>query len=694
MEGGVSLPTRGQRALAAIVVTDAVGFSARMSVDEETTLGLIHRDLKMMEALCEESEGQVLKSLGDGLLMYFVSAAQAVACAIEIQKRFNEAAQATSVEQVLLHRIGIHLGDVFFNQADAMGNGVNIAARLQAQADPGGICMSKIVYDVVKSRLALKATYMGPLQLKNIQELVPAYQIPPLMPQGSVYQESAKPVSGGGTAFEQREIPAGMVVGGRYKIQRLLGQGGFGRSYLVEDIQRFGEASVLKEFVPMHRSQHVLQKAMNLFKREAKTLYQIDHPQIPKFLACFTQAQRLFIVQEYVNGTTYSQLLRQRQHRGERFSEAEVVQWLRDMLRVLDYLHGLNIIHRDISPDNVMFSRDRSLPVLIDFGLVNDAITCIWSEGADPDEPEAIRQASLVGKLGYSPPEQLRLGQCYPCSDLYALGVTALVLLTGKYPTALMNQETLEWRWRNYVTPSRPLAQMLDRLLMPKPRDRYQSAQEVLQVLETLPALSHVASDPLLVPSHAVDPEWRDRAPADSTSVNSGAKLIVTSDPAFIDQCRQELARCVGPMAHLIVDDTLTQYPEITPEGFVETLASQISSSGQATEFKSRIALSSMRSQVQAASVLQSEPQTMSNPQGRPGSTLTEPPTPAQLNAVFLDRCRQELARAIGPMAGFLVEEALADYPNISLQGLVEVLMAEIPDARQAAEFRQRLGYR
>jgi serine/threonine protein kinase len=309
-----------------------------------------------------------------------------------------------------------------------------------------------------------------------------------------------------------------------------------------------------------------------------------------------------------------------------------------------------------------------------------------------------MRQASLVGKLGYSPPEQLRLGQCYPCSDLYALGVTALVLLTGKYPTALMNQETLEWRWRNYVTPSRPLAQMLDRLLMPKPRDRYQSAQEVLQVLETLPALSHVASDPLLVPNASIDPALlRDASPvADSTSVSSGSKLIVTSDPAFIDQCRQELARCVGPMAHMIVDDTLTQYPEITPEGFVETLASQISSSGQATEFKSRIALSvsTVRSQVQAASVLQSAPQTTGNPQVRPGSSmLTEPPIPAHLNAAFLDRCRQELARAIGPMAGFLVEEALADYPNISLRGLVEVLMAEIPDARQATEFQQRLGY-
>jgi class 3 adenylate cyclase len=183
MESGVVLPSlRGQRALAAIVVTDAVGFSARMSVNEDLTLELIERDLHLMAELCEEFEGQVLKSMGDGLLMYFVSAVQAVACSMEIQKRLVELIDANPDTEFLEHRIGIHLGDVFFSKFDAMGNGVNIAARLQTQAEPGGICISQVVYDVVKAPLSLEAIFIGPLHLKNIQEAVPAYQIPPLRP--------------------------------------------------------------------------------------------------------------------------------------------------------------------------------------------------------------------------------------------------------------------------------------------------------------------------------------------------------------------------------------------------------------------------------------------------------------------------------------------------------------------------------
>ncbi|MEB3268146.1 MAG: adenylate/guanylate cyclase domain-containing protein [Leptolyngbya sp.] len=168
------------RALAAIVLTDAVGFSARMSIDEGGTLRLIQRDLKMMESLCEQYQGQVLKSTGDGLLMAFSSAVQAVSCSQAIQVQLAELAEGCDPGDYLQHRIGIHLGDVLFSHSDVLGNGVNIAARLQTQSVPNGICMSQTVYDVVKARLDLKAVFLGPLRLKNIHEPVPAYQIPPL----------------------------------------------------------------------------------------------------------------------------------------------------------------------------------------------------------------------------------------------------------------------------------------------------------------------------------------------------------------------------------------------------------------------------------------------------------------------------------------------------------------------------------
>lgn len=177
MDNGVPPHLRGHRTLAAIAFTDAVSFSARMSADEEHTLQSICRDLQLMSELCQRFEGRVLKSTGDGLLMYFTSAISAVACAVEIQQALAEAAIRLPPQDVLSHRIGIHLGDVFFSDDDVMGNGVNIAARLQTLAAPGGICMSQTVYDVVKNGLSLSATYLGPRELKNITEAVPVYQI-------------------------------------------------------------------------------------------------------------------------------------------------------------------------------------------------------------------------------------------------------------------------------------------------------------------------------------------------------------------------------------------------------------------------------------------------------------------------------------------------------------------------------------
>ena len=168
-----------QRTLAAIVGTDAVGFSKRMSQDEDKALSMINRDIQLISELCEFFEGKILKTVGDGVLMYFVSAVQAAACAVEMQKTFIGYKQNKPDDEHFIHRVGVHLGDIFFNQTDMMGTGVNIAARLESEAKPGAICMSQVVYDVVKSRLELDADYIGQLSLKNISEAVAAYNVWP-----------------------------------------------------------------------------------------------------------------------------------------------------------------------------------------------------------------------------------------------------------------------------------------------------------------------------------------------------------------------------------------------------------------------------------------------------------------------------------------------------------------------------------
>jgi class 3 adenylate cyclase len=167
----------GQRTLAAIVFTDVVSFSARMQSDEVGTLKLLQRDFEEMGRICAEHEGAVLKTTGDGLLLTFTSAVQAVACALAMQRQFAAEAKGQTSGGALQHRIGIHLGDVLVQDQDVMGDGVNIASRLQAEAEPGGICISQTVYDVVKNKLEMNVVSLGARELKNISQAMPVYQL-------------------------------------------------------------------------------------------------------------------------------------------------------------------------------------------------------------------------------------------------------------------------------------------------------------------------------------------------------------------------------------------------------------------------------------------------------------------------------------------------------------------------------------
>lgn len=270
------------------------------------------------------------------------------------------------------------------------------------------------------------------------------------------------------------ELSRGIEINNRYLIQRVLGQGGCGRTYLALDRQRFDEPCVLKEFVPSATTIQGLQKSRELFIREARVLYQLQHSQIPKFLGWFEENGRLFLVQEYVDGKTYAEVL---EERGQTFSEAEVRQWLLDMLPVLDYIHKRGIVHRDIAPDNVMHLKGQSGPKLIDFGVVKEVAIQL----------EAKQKGTVVGKHGYSPPEQMLAGQCFPSSDLYALAVTAIVFLSGKAPNEFFDNQTLKLKWRNSIQVSDRLAAILAKMLDYAPKNRYQSAKEVLEILNPPP---------------------------------------------------------------------------------------------------------------------------------------------------------------------------------------------------------------
>lgn len=276
-------------------------------------------------------------------------------------------------------------------------------------------------------------------------------------------------------------IPNGTVLNGRYKIVSHLGSGGFGRTYKAEDMAQENERCVLKEFAPQVQGPNAFQKAELLFKQEAKVLYQLQNAQIPRFretiMVSFGGNKFIFLVQEYVEGESYLKLLESRQQQGEdMFSEAEVLQLLLQLLPVLNYIHSNNVIHRDISPDNLIRRSSDGLPVLIDFG-------CVKYIAAKAISQFTRQPGTIIGKPGYAPDEQMQKGDVYHSSDLYALAVTALVLLTGKQPQNLYDSYDRTWRWRRSVSVSPKIGLVLDKMLADKPKDRYQSATEVLQAL-------------------------------------------------------------------------------------------------------------------------------------------------------------------------------------------------------------------
>ncbi len=347
-------------------------------------------------------------------------------------------------------------------------------------------------------------------------------------------------------------LPVTTLLRRRYLIQQILGQGGFARTYLAMDQERFQEPCVIKEFVVSYQDDSLIRKAKGLFQRESSILHQIKHPQIPRFWAAFEEDDRLFLVQDYVKGDTYRKILQGRKEQGQCFTETEVIHLLTHLLPVLSYLHHRQIVHRDISPDNIILKRQTHeqtgnttckapsnsigssiesnlcIPILIDFGAVKEATSGLT----------LVSSMTRVGKVGYAPPEQLQTGNVKPHSDLYALAVTCLVLLTGREPNVLLDGQTLTWSWEPYAHISEALEGILRKMLALHPGDRYPNAHQVwtdlLPLAQTALSLDQTLSETLfweedglaeaLLESYDVSPQKEDRAAKNHPQKNKSAR--------------------------------------------------------------------------------------------------------------------------------------------------------------------------
>ena len=491
------------------------------------------------------------------------------------------------------------------------------------------------------------------------------------------------------------EIPSGTLIDNRYLIQELLGQGGLGRTYLAFDTRRFNEPCVLKEFAPIGTGKSELEKCRNLFIREAKILYQLTHPQIPRFLACFEGDGRLFLVQEFVDGKTYSSILGERQTTGQSFSESEAIQWLKDILTILKYVHKHNIIHRDISPDNIMLPKGKNLPVLIDFG-VGKQIADIQETGtANQANFTFVGRMSLVGKVGYAPREQISLGVCSSSSDIYALGVTAIVLLTGKDPSLLMDQYTLEWKWHLYVKVSPGFATILDKMLADIPKNRYQTSQEIITDLEKLTANPIVSTDiknEELSPTKVTFFETVEEPSTTTTDVESNPETQIYVD-SFVAAKESEVPVTSFDNWQELPATSVSNNEDI--QNIVE-VDSQVPPKPETidTSVDLFFADSQSGSTTPPSSVQKSSETVFSSPiitENDQSTSSYQNQYNTSLDPFFIERCQEELAYYIGPMASMIVEDTLIENPQASPYQVVEILAREIPESQSALEFTRKL---
>jgi WD40 repeat protein len=270
------------------------------------------------------------------------------------------------------------------------------------------------------------------------------------------------------------DTPLVKLLRNRFRVMRVLSdEGGFGRTYIAEDIDKLNELCVIKQLAPKFQGTWSQKKAIQLFSEEAKRLQELgEHPQIPTLIAYFDQDNCLYLVQQFIDGQNLFNELNSRKV----YRDWDIQSILLDLLPIIKFIHEHDVIHRDIKPENIIRRKYDGRLTLIDFGSSKHFTTRIQR-----------KNGTSIGSHGYSPIEQIRDGKAYPASDLFGLGATCFHLLTGISPFQLWLEYGYSWvgNWQHYlrIPVSAELIEIMDKLLQKEMQDRYQCADEVIKDL-------------------------------------------------------------------------------------------------------------------------------------------------------------------------------------------------------------------
>ena len=271
-----------------------------------------------------------------------------------------------------------------------------------------------------------------------------------------------------------------VLLSNRYRVLSVLGDGGFGKTFLVEDTHMpSNKRCVLKQLKPVRDRPEVAQLVRDRFEREAATLEMLGeaHDQIPRLYAHFEEEGEFYLVEEWIDGITLTQKVQQEGSQ----SETSVQRMIANLLPVIAYIHAQKMVHRDIKPDNIILRHRDGKPVLIDFGAVKETMKTVISS------VESSAQSIIVGTPGYMPIEQIS-GRPVYASDIYSLGVTAIYMLTGKHPQDLQTDPgTGNWNWRDYASNiGDDFTRFLNRAVQSSAHNRFPNTGEMQVVLERL----------------------------------------------------------------------------------------------------------------------------------------------------------------------------------------------------------------
>ncbi|MFM6220715.1 MAG: protein kinase domain-containing protein [Dolichospermum sp.] len=295
----------------------------------------------------------------------------------------------------------------------------------------------------------------------------------------------------------------GTLVGGIYEIIGEIDKGSFGEIYQAKDTQNPDRCCVIKHLIFNHNDTATLNKAIQLFKREVEILlyltntYQSQEIQIPKLYDDFEENQQFYLVEEFIEGVTIAQELKNR----NRFSEDDAIDFLKQTLPILDIIHSHNIIHRDIKPDNLIRRSQDDKIFLIDFGAAKHGV-----------KPEIDIVQTVIGTPSYASPE-LHIGNPRFNSDIYSLGIITIEALTGLKPVNIKDQ-TGQVIWPNDINISEKFAALLEKMVCNNYEDRYQTATEVLNAIKNLNGTLIISSQSASLNIQAeetssfVFPEW------------------------------------------------------------------------------------------------------------------------------------------------------------------------------------------